>query len=274
MIKQKDRIIVFITDRNQSLYTLTNSIIINNQTKIKVKFRLIFVDADELLKNKIHKILKFFKLSNILPIFLNSHDFYLASSIPIHISNVANLRLYLSKIFPKEKSVLYLDADTIVDGDINVLFDYCNYNNHYAVKDSLKSKRKETLVKKRLMDNKSDYVNSGVLFLSLDKIRSENNDLRFNELLLNNKFLYMDQDIINSVLIFEYLPWFFNDGKKSFPKYLDELNDQLPLHIYHFLMFDKQWSNIFPSITTYKKRKLYYKKKWKIEYNKMLEAIK
>lgn len=274
MIKQEDRNIVFITDENQCLFTLTNVLFINRGAKKKVNINLVFMDIKLTTKELIKKIIKINNLTNLQTLYLKSNNFELGKSLPVHITLVANLRLYLASIFPEIKSILYLDADTIVSGDINEIFDHVSYNKHYAVMDSLNSKRKQTLVRKKFMEQKKEYVNSGVMFLSLENIRKFKMEEKLTEFLNSNTLLYADQDTVNCLLNFEYLPWFYNDGKKTFPKVLDELYEQRRVHIYHYLMFAKQWGINWPAFTIYKKEKLKVKKEWKSSFKGMLKGVK
>lgn len=273
MIKQEEREIVFITDENQCIYTLTNVLFINKGSKDKVNINLVLMDIKHNTKSLIEKIIQIHDLKNVKVKYLNSEDFLLGKSLPIHITSVANLRLYLASIFPDIKSILYLDADTIVKGDINEIFDHVSYNKHYAVVDSLKSKRKQKLVRMNLMDKNKEYVNSGVMFLSLDKIRNNNIEEELVTFVNSNTLLYADQDTVNCLLDFEYFPWFYNDGKKTFPKIYDELYEDWSVHIYHYLMFAKQWGRNWPAFSNYKKEKLSLKREWKKIHNEVLTGV-
>lgn len=273
MIKQEDRNIAFITDEHQCLYTLTNSILINKYTRTRVNIKLVFMDIKLETKEIISNIIKNNDLNNVEVIFVDEKNFELGKSLPIHITVVANLRLYLASIFPELSSILYLDADTVVKGDINEIFDYVSYDHHFAVIESTNSKRKNSLVKKNLMDEQKKYVNSGVMFLSLEKMRKENIESKLIDFVNSHTLLYADQDTLNCFLDFEYMPWFYNDGKRTFPKIKNEFYDDDKVHIYHYLMFVKQWDINWPAFTKYKKEKLKVKREWKTYYKKMIEEI-
>lgn len=116
----------------------------------------------------------------------------------------ANFRLILPDIV-NEDNILYLDADTIINGNLNSIFslksDYSlgavsklNQNSFYDHK------------KKIGLRKESKYFNSGVLLLNLKKLRI--NGLMRDALSLlrtNTNFSYPDQDSLNLVFENRYL---------------------------------------------------------------------
>ena len=95
------------------------------------------------------------------------------------------MRCALTKVLPHNKKVLWLDCDTIVDGDISDLFKTDLTGAYYAgVTEPGKSKD-------RL------YINAGVLLINLAEIKKDGLDDRLIDVLNNRPFSFPDQDAIN-----------------------------------------------------------------------------
>lgn len=143
------------------------------------------------------------------------------------------IRAALSKIFPEYDTILSLDVDTIVNENINELWNY-NLENYYiaAVKEDDKS-----------TDNFL-YINMGVALLNLKKLRDDHKD---DEIIaaLNNKFYqYNEQDCINELCqgyILE-LPADYNINNYTY--------NALHRKIIHFAAI-KNWHNL-PLVNWYK----------------------
>lgn len=98
------------------------------------------------------------------------------------------MRCALTKILPRNKKVLWLDCDTIVNGDISELFETDLTGMYYAgVREPEKC------------NNGRTYINAGVLLINLEQIRKD----RFEDVLiktLNTERLPLpDQDAINNL---------------------------------------------------------------------------
>lgn len=84
----------------------------------------------------------------------------------------------------KEDKIIYLDVDTIVDGNLLELWSL-NLNNNYIA---------------AYFENwKYNYINSGVLLMNLKLIRETKTDDVIIKLLKNCKFQFPDQDAMNLV---------------------------------------------------------------------------
>lgn len=93
------------------------------------------------------------------------------------------MRCALGKIID-EDLVLWLDCDTIVDGDISRLFEFDMSGYYYA----------------GVMEfRKGEYINTGVLLINLAEIRKDGFEDRLIERLNTEKFELPDQDAINLV---------------------------------------------------------------------------
>lgn len=116
-----------------------------------------------------------------------------------HLTRAAYYRLFISDYIRAERC-LYLDGDTIVTGDISGLLSV-ELEDYYigAVKGLYLPEDKEMLAELKAgigIGNISQYVNSGVLLMNLEKIRSDGLTEDFSCHLEKN-YPSEDQDILN-----------------------------------------------------------------------------
>ncbi len=108
-------------------------------------------------------------------------------------------RLFAPYILTDLDSVIYLDGDTLVTGDITELSDICEKNNmtFAAVPNDVEDRHKNRLG----LLSEDHYYNSGVLVMNLKKFRNcmDREELISNLLGLKNRLLFPDQDFINYI---------------------------------------------------------------------------
>lgn len=104
------------------------------------------------------------------------------------------MRAILTKFFPEQDRILSLDVDTIVDKNIDELWDL-DLTNYYLA---------GVPEPKKSMPDMS-YINMGVAMHNLSKMRSDRIDAEFIYRLNNIKYPFAEQDCINSIC-----------GKKTF----------------------------------------------------------
>ena len=126
----------------------------------------------------------------------------------IHASKSIYYRLLLSELLdPSIKEILYLDVDTLVLKDIRALFDKTDLSAHIAavVLDSVIANESADKIisisdpndkKRRFNINPSNYFNSGMILINLEKWRQHQIGLKCIELVKCN-LLYPDQDALN-----------------------------------------------------------------------------
>ena len=115
------------------------------------------------------------------------------------------LRLFLDKFKWMPDKILYLDADTIVMGDIKELYDINIDNYEYAgAKDYLG----------RVFINRN-YINAGVLLLNMNQIRATGLFVKCRYLLKIKKLAFPDQDALNKMAMAKFfLDSRFNEQRK------------------------------------------------------------
>lgn len=111
----------------------------------------------------------------------------------------AYTRLYAANLLPENvEKILYVDCDTIINGDISQLWEIDIDNNLvYGVKDCISE-----FYKKNIGLNKDNiYVNAGVLLMNLSLLRNININNLIDEFMLKYQRTvnYADQDVLNGI---------------------------------------------------------------------------
>lgn len=274
MIKQENRNVVYISDINQAYYAMTNALMIKEQSSKDVKVNLILVDIEQKDKDILNKIIDKFNLDNVNLIYLSKDEMSLGKSKLIHVTNTTNVRLYLASVMSDVDNLLYLDNDTVIQGDINDLFDYVEPNNFYAVQDTkLFFFHPGKLKRRGLMKKENEYVNAGVMYWDLKSIRENDLEKEMIRFLSEEKISFADQDVLNCNVDFEYLPYTWNLGKASFPKIKKDIAQEYNLKIFHYLQWGKQWKRSKVAFTKFSRAKNNAKKIWKENYERIQEVI-
>lgn len=136
-----------------------------------------------------------------------------------HISDAMFDRLFIHEIVPEIDKAIYLDADTIVNGDLSELYDIDLGTSSLGavIEPGFDYKIEEygyTATRLAHLDIESHYFNSGVLLLNLPKLRQIDLVKRCQETYVKykNHLIWLDQDMLNILFGAEtcYLPPKFN----------------------------------------------------------------
>ena len=121
-----------------------------------------------------------------------------------NLGRFASYSISLQKIFIADylkniDKVLYIDADTLIQGDLSKLYK-TNIKDYYvaAVKDGLMYQFPEHIEEIGLTWRKF-YFNSGIMLLNLKKIRKDNKISDAIQYFNNNNEVFGDQDVLNVV---------------------------------------------------------------------------
>lgn len=177
------------------LVSLT-SLVLNNKSYDRINFFVVSTGFNSSDYKRIESYVN--KFNNVNLFFYPIDDFDIQKfNIPDWRGNqIANARLFYQSIINVDKidKLLYLDADTIVVGDLG---DLSNYNNQImAVRDAtLRTYMKKLEVNK--------YYNSGVLLFDVESWKNglfEEKIIKFLREGYNYKFNFPDQDVLNLAL--------------------------------------------------------------------------
>lgn len=115
-----------------------------------------------------------------------------------HITKETYFRYLISDIITDTNKVLYLDGDTVVNGEISELFNidltgfYCAGVRDIYI-EQIGYKKEIGLTESEL------YINAGVILFNLEEIRKSSIVEKLFKLTAENNFKYQDQDAINVV---------------------------------------------------------------------------
>ena len=116
------------------------------------------------------------------------------------VTTTTYLRFFLPDLLPNIKKIIYLDADTVVLGDIAELFNIelgeCFVG---GVRDIIGQENKKERCSELNIPDIDHYINAGVLLMDLDKFRRKNLSNKMLCAAQNKSYSYNDQDIINSI---------------------------------------------------------------------------
>jgi lipopolysaccharide biosynthesis glycosyltransferase len=176
-------------------------------------FRLYLLTSGDILPKDTQKLLDLEQKYGNLELVIINMDQKLKQNYTGFIkSNAAIYRLKLASLLPNEEKCIYLDGDTIILQDLSHLFKI-NIEDYYLA-GCLDFRA--TFKQKLFRPLQGKYINSGVLLMNLKKIREDNLEQKFEELLeKNNKqklFYFVDQDIINLACVgkIKFLPIKYN----------------------------------------------------------------
>lgn len=111
-----------------------------------------------------------------------------------HITKETYFRYMIAEVLPNIDCVLYLDGDTIVNGDISELFD-TDLTNYYCA--GVSDIYIESVGYKKTLGIDGLYINAGVILFNLDEMRKTDIAEKLFKLTSENNFKYQDQDTIN-----------------------------------------------------------------------------
>lgn len=151
-------------------------------------------------------------------------------------------RLFIATMFPEYDKGIYIDSDVVITSDIAELYDYDLGENYIGACNDLSVINVPVFteyMRKHVGIDKTRYINSGVLLLNLKKMRNNNFDEHFINLLSKYHFdsVAPDQDYINAICEDKilYLPSSWN----TMPNTIFEKDENAKL--IHYNLFSKPW---------------------------------
>ena len=111
-----------------------------------------------------------------------------------HITRETYFRYMIAEVLPNIDRVLYLDGDTIINGDISELFD-TDLTSYYCA--GVSDIYIESVGYKKTLGLDGLYINAGVILFNLDEMRKTDIAEKLFKLTAENNFKYQDQDAIN-----------------------------------------------------------------------------
>ncbi len=210
-------------DRNYRVYILHTDISEEAQRNVGLSipdnFGLIFEDVSAYIRSIAHK----------LPL----RDYY---------SKTTYFRLFIADMHPEYEKAIYIDADTIVQGDLSDLFDVELSDNYLGAcheQAMVQVEEYGDYVEKCVGVSRYNYFNAGVLLLNCEAFRSHLLLYRFINVLGEYDFtVTQDEDYLNLICKDRVL---FLDQRWN-----TEVFGEIPYptgeaHVLHYIMFNKPW---------------------------------
>lgn len=151
-------------------------------------------------------------------------------------------RLFIPNLFPQYKKAVYLDCDIVILDDIAKLY---NHNLKDKVVGAIEDDVVAVMptfgeyVEKMVGVNRYKYFNSGVMVMNLEKLRKNNIEDKFINLLSQFRFIIApDQDLFNA--LFKGKVLHIHRGWNKCPLRQDDFDDST-LKIAHYKMALKPW---------------------------------
>lgn len=145
--------------------------------RIVKKCNLIFLKCDDIIKDKLSHL----KLKKVR----GNWNTY--------------LRVFIPSLFPEFDRILYIDSDTLINGDISNFYNLNFDDNYFAASIDYAAKSKYSNIESKEILDKGEYYNCGILLLNNSKLV----EINFTDQILSFlektklKFRVADQSIIN-----------------------------------------------------------------------------
>ena len=179
-------IVVQCYTRSWYMYAFTNLYALFKNNDVEKVY--LFIEDDEIPNLKDDRIV-FINLNKI-PRYVKCYSPNYSTKYTL----MTLVRCYFSKVLDEDK-ILYLDADCIVDGNIQELWDIDLEGN--VVTGTKEPGEWDKHLGMEGMDDK--YINSGIMIMNLKAIREQGLDDEMIDLLHRNYYSYPDQDVLNIV---------------------------------------------------------------------------
>jgi len=177
------------------------SILVNNTKSIYFYIFSSFLSEES--KNKLNQLQEKFDNCKIRYEIIDNDVFKQFKLNLEYISIETYFRYIIADILSEEEKALYIDADTIINGNLEKLYN-TDLEGYYCagVKDLYIETKQTKLINILNLKAGNIYVNAGVLLLNLKLMRDDNISQTFIDktIELKNIIEYQDQDIINVVL--------------------------------------------------------------------------
>lgn len=209
---EKNINVAFCSNRKLYKYLAINVNSLLKYNKRIKKIYLVLEDDDISQVDLLNDVIKKYDVEVEVVNFIDKQFNYLdekSDNFNTKFTNFCFAKLLLSE-FTNEDKIVYLDMDTIVRGDISLLWNL-DIDNYYAlgVKDYGVL---DSDYHYGTLNTKCKYINTGVMVLNLDKIRKDGLVKKLFDYINNHKLVYPDQDAFNIVCdsSIQYIPSAYN----------------------------------------------------------------
>ena len=227
--------------------------LIENNASHNVVVHILHSDLSEATKTRLSAFETRYKNAKIVFHKIDDLRFEKCGLTIEHITKETYFRYMIAEVLSDIDRVLYLDGDTIVNGDIRKLFD-TDLTNCYCA--GVSDIYIESVGYKKTLGLDGLYINAGVILFNLDEMRRTNIAEKLFKLTAENNFKYQDQDVINvafngKIKELDCVYNFKRAHQKAFPEKIPSAK------IIHFVGSNKPWKKF----TFNRLKRLYFKYK-------------
>ena len=175
---------------------------------------------------------------------VSSHLDQIGPELPIrdYYSKTTYFRLFIAQMYPEYDKAIYIDSDTIVEGDIADLYNHDLGDNYVGAcheQVMIQTEEYGTYVEKVLGISRHNYFNAGILVINCHQFRKQNVLNQFVQLLNEYNFVVtQDEDYLNVICHNRVLwidqPW----NTEVFGEIAYSANQ---VKIFHYIMVSKPW---------------------------------
>ncbi len=211
--------------------------LLENNSSCNVAVHILHSDLSEATKAHLQMFERRYKNAKIIFHKIDDSRFEKFGLTIEHITKETYFRYMIADVLPDIDRVLYLDGDTIVNGDISELFD-TDLTNYYCA--GVSDIYIESVGYKKTLGIDGLYINAGVILFNLDEMRKTDIAEKLFKLTAENNFKYQDQDAINvafngKIKELECVYNFKRAHQKAFPEKTPSAK------IIHFVGPNKPW---------------------------------
>ena len=157
-------------------------------------------------------------------------------------SKTTYYRMLIADAFPEYDKAVYIDSDTVVEGDVSELFDHDLKNNFVGACHEQAMVQTEVYgnyVEKVMGINRNNFFNAGVMLINCKQFRQNNVLEQFIKLLdVYNFVVTQDEDYLN-VICKDKVLWL--DQKWNVEVYGQISVEEKDMKIIHYIMVSKPW---------------------------------
>lgn len=212
-------------DHQYKVYVLNTSI--GNEMKEKLseleneQFEINFVDVSDMLST----------ISKELPI----RHYY---------SKTTYYRFFIAEMFPQYSKAIYIDSDTIVQGDISKLYETDIDDNYIGAcheQAMVQIDAYGTYAERVVGVSRHNFFNAGIMLINCHVFREKQVLKKFIHLLWEYDFVVtQDEDYLN-LICKDHVYWLDQKWNTELPENLSYKYDVKSAHILHYIMANKPW---------------------------------
>lgn len=244
--------ICYSTNENFAKYTAVSIVsILENNTQYRIVVHILYSSLSDAALGRFLAFEN--RYDNVRIVFhrIDSGKFEKFNLSISHITKETYFRYLIPELFPDIDKILYLDGDTVVNGDISDLFKI-NLSGYCCA--GVRDIYIEEIGHKKSLNIDGVYINAGVILFNLSEIRNSGAISRLFNITRERRFKFQDQDAINVVFNgkIKELDCIYNFKRAHQKQFREKIGDA---RIIHYVGPSKPWKKF----TFNKLKRLYFK---------------